>query len=142
MKGFLFKKDKYSEETKAKKMVIKKSWENINTIKIINPILNNNILVIDSFIIKTNDNASISIYLEDGNKDVYYEKTTLESYLNYEEIKALKIKNFNSKGEGVYSLMEEQIILLPGGQIIIRFNNPYSELSMWVNYIEESLQDS
>jgi hypothetical protein len=104
--------------------------------------LNNNILVIDSFIIKTNDNASISIYLEDGNKDVYYEKTTLESYLNYEEIKALKIKNFNSKGEGVYSLMEEQIILLPGGQIIIRFNNPYSELSMWVNYIEESLQDS
>jgi hypothetical protein len=142
MKGFLFKKDKYSEETKANKMVIKKRWENINTIKIINPILNNDILVIDSLIIETNTDTSIGIYLEDEEKDLSYEKITLESYLNYEEIKALKIKNFNSKSEGVYSLLEEQIILLPGGQISIRLNTPYIELSMWCNYIQESLQDS
>ena len=142
MKGFLFKKDEYSEETKANKMVIKKSWENINTIKIINPILNNDILVIDSLIIETNTNISIDIYLEDEDKDLFYEKITLESYLNYEEIKALKIKNFNTKNQGIYSLLEEQIILLPGGQIIIRLNTPYIELSMWCNYIQESLQDS
>ncbi|SHI03031.1 hypothetical protein [Clostridium grantii] len=142
MKGFLFKKDEYSEETKENKMVIKKSWENINTIKIINPILNNDILVIDSLIIETNTNISIDIYLEDEDKDLFYEKITLESYLNYEEIKALKIKNFNTKNQGIYSLLEEQIILLPGGQIIIRLNTPYIELSMWCNYIQESLQDS
>lgn len=139
MKGFLFGKEENVKAKQENVIYTEKFYRNINTIKLINPRMSKNILIFDEFVFKTDNNTELNIYLEQTEENHYQEDMIIENYIYMEEIDALNIKNLAAGNEDLHMLKDEQLILLPGGEIVIQTKIPVKEIFISLKWFKESL---
>lgn len=139
MKGFLFGREENAKEKHENMIYTEKLYRNINTIKLINPRMSKNILIFDEFIFKTDNNTELNIYLEQTEENHYEEDMIIEKHLFMDEVDALNIKNLAAGNEELHMLKDEQLILLPGGEIIIQTKIPVKEIFISLKWSKHSL---
>lgn len=139
MKGFLFRKDGQMKLDTENTIFTEKLYKNVNTIRLINPIMSNNIFIFDEFFYRTDSKTRINFYIEKTEEDNIQEDMIIKNYLDYGKIDALNIKNIEARNEELPMLKDEQLILLPGGELIIRTKEPVKEIFISLKWFKESL---
>ncbi|GAA0181633.1 hypothetical protein SH2C18_41400 [Clostridium sediminicola] len=139
MKGFLFEKEETLKEQQENVIFTKKLYRNINTIKLINPNMSDNILIFDEFVFKTTNNTEVNIYLDETKENHYQDDIIIKKYMYMDKVDALNIRNLEVGNKELHVLKNEQLILLPGGEIIIQTKELVGEMFISIKWLKESL---